>query len=511
MNKNFKKRIKFISGIFLMLFGLKSYTQFRVLGQPIKAETEYGLGGLDLNSDGTILALNDVSKIDVNNIISKNIFLKYNGSSWEKISEGYANIIPNKLRINASGNRLLISDDTEGVVLKDLGYQLRVGRVEAYEFKNDKWILMGSPFEGTETYQQFGFAIDISASGNRIIIGDPFINNKKGRALIYEFIENKWVQIGQDITEKTDFPFGPPYSISAGFSVAISADGNRVAVSSPNATTGQTGAIFAGSVSVYDFDATTKLWKLVGNKIIGKGKDERIGSKLVMNSAGTRLALTAVADNLSDPNTTNQVIEAYELKNGEWVRLGDDIVLPNAIDIQYNFEMSIDDSGNYIAYGNSDSENFTNLKGSAAVYELVNGKWQIVNQILTGSALNSRVGRSISVSGNGKVFAVVEVIENNSRNIVTPYCIKENLFINDFKFNNTKVYPNPSSSNINIDFLEEQENINLKIINNLGKIVLFKNFNNVKNILIDHGLPTGFYIMNVENGNNLFQHKLIVK
>lgn len=72
------------------------------------------------------------------------------------------------------------------------------------------------------------------------------------------------------------------------------------------------------------------------------------------------------------------------------------------------------------------------------------------------------------------------------------------------------IYPNPSISNINIDFGSFYNNIAIFIYDLSGKLILEKESYNTDRVNINHNLPSGAYILQCRDSNNLIVDQVFV-
>jgi hypothetical protein len=190
------------------------------------------------------------------------------------------------------------------------------------------WRQTGSDINGELPGDKSGWSVSMSNDGTRVAIGAPEVDGplltQVGYVRIYEYSSGVWTKLGQDIK-------GDIQGELKGFYVSLSADGSRVAISSPqwydsltssrgkvsvfefNGQTWtqiyyQTGpsrdsAFFADTVSLsgngeylsvggtkYIEDAPTIYWTQVGGDIDGEAADDRFGT-VALSSDGTRLAV----------------------------------------------------------------------------------------------------------------------------------------------------------------------------------------------------------------------------
>lgn len=106
-----------------------------------------------------------------------------------------------------------------------------------------------------------GTSVDISADGNTAIVGVPY-DGVTGGALIYVRNNGSWTQQGTKLSG-SDYKLGQFIGLSQGISVAISGDGNTVAIGDPNDND------FLGAV--YIFTRSNGTWTQQGNKLSASG------------------------------------------------------------------------------------------------------------------------------------------------------------------------------------------------------------------------------------------------
>ena len=120
--------------------------------------------------------------------------------------------------------------------------------VQAYEYlpQFDAWSLMGYKIYGDEDSDSFGLQVDMSHDGRRIAISAPSDSTGgelAGLTQIYDYIDQDWVQVGENIYGKDEFNY-------AGWSMSLSGDGKTVAVGSDwNAD----GGYKSGHVRIFEF------------------------------------------------------------------------------------------------------------------------------------------------------------------------------------------------------------------------------------------------------------------
>ena len=118
---------------------------------------------------------------------------------------------------------------------------------------------VGADIDGEYRNDRSGSAVALSADGNRVAIGateNTGSGGPWGHVRVFDWDGARWVQAGADIDAE---PGGGGF----GSAVALSADGNRVAIGAPFGSSAQ-----AGHVRVFDWDGT--VWVQAGADIDGE-------------------------------------------------------------------------------------------------------------------------------------------------------------------------------------------------------------------------------------------------
>ena len=140
----------------------------------------------------------------------------------------------------------------------------------------------------------------MSADGNRIAIGAILNNgraNDAGHVRVYTWNGTAWTKAGSDIDGEAAFDY-------LGYSVAMSADGNRIAIGAPLT---DDGGDMAGSVRVHTWNGTA--WAQTGATINGKAVMETAGHSVAMSANGTRIAIGAILDD----GVSTGIVRAYAM------------------------------------------------------------------------------------------------------------------------------------------------------------------------------------------------------
>ena len=254
---------------------------------------------------------------------------------------------------------------------------------------------LGLDLDGEAANDQSGYSVAMSADGNRIAIGARYNDgsgNNAGHVRVYTLANGTWTQTGADIN-------GEAAGDNSGWSVAMSADGNRIAIGAPY---NDGSAADSGHVRVYSWNGTA--WTQTGSDIDGEAADDQSGFSVSMSSDGTRIAIGAI---LNDGNgITAGHVRIYTLANDTWTQTGADIDGQDAGDYSsYSLDMSAD--GNHIVIGAISADH-------ARVFSLVNGAWLQTASDIDGEAAGDNSGFSVAMSASGTRIAVGATLNDNS-------------------------------------------------------------------------------------------------
>ncbi|HTY10737.1 MAG TPA: T9SS type A sorting domain-containing protein [Bacteroidota bacterium] len=164
----------------------------------------------------------------------------------------------------------------------------RVGAAWVFSRTAGVWSQQGSKLVGNDYVFSFfpasyqGWSVGLSADGNTAIVGGYYDNHATGAAWIYKRTDTVWSQVGSKLVSSY-------YSGQAqqGYSVAISGDGNTVAVG------GNDDAPYYGSAFIYVWNGTS--WVEQGNKLVG-GNNSAFGSAVALSSDGNTLVVGGSGD-----------------------------------------------------------------------------------------------------------------------------------------------------------------------------------------------------------------------
>ena len=148
------------------------------------------------------------------------------------------------LALSANGQRMVIGSHNSDVAATD------AGRIRVFDYSGSAWTLVGSAVNGTAAHSNFGWAVDINSAGDQIVVGARNSDSPAtdaGSVTAFTLISGTWTQRGQTIT-------GTAASEQAGYALAMSASGDRIVIGSPGRAVP---SAKTGEVRIFGFTATS--------------------------------------------------------------------------------------------------------------------------------------------------------------------------------------------------------------------------------------------------------------
>ena len=269
---------------------------------------------LAISGDGNTLVIGDAF-CSINGFYSGQVAMyTYKTGEWVQIGS----VINGSSAGNQCGHAVDISTNGK-IIAVSSPYNDKAGNdsgiTRMFELSGDQWIQKGDNISGEDSNNWSGYDVDLSWSGDTIIIGEIHNSDKNlnsGQVRVFSWTGTTWEKVGQDLNGILSNSF-------FGNSVSISADGTKVAIgedgfNSPN-------GLDVGNVSLFQLGATS--WEAYGNSISGTVKDESVGSSVSLSNDGLRVAVGAIESYFQ--NAGPGLFRVYDWDGSEWVQNGDDI------------------------------------------------------------------------------------------------------------------------------------------------------------------------------------------
>ena len=193
------------------------------------SDLDLSVYSVSLSGDGSSIALGGIPTVE-GGAVAK-VFKWYAGD-WAEQGTGIGETIGDTsylAELSADGATVVVSNYYITDADSNTGMGLDVRAFRWMENLQD-WQQFGSNMHANYESEKSGYFITLSRDGHRIGMGDPGRRNgsagSAGHAHIWEFNGAEWVQIGENI-------WGEAAGDQFGYSVSISGDGERLAVSAP--------------------------------------------------------------------------------------------------------------------------------------------------------------------------------------------------------------------------------------------------------------------------------------
>ncbi len=256
---------------------------------------------------------------------------------------------------------------------------------------NGVWIPQGGIPTGLTGNESLSGPAAFSADGSTLVIGDTGDNGGVGAALIFVKSNGVWTRQAKLVGSGSTVPD------QVGYAVAISADGNTVAV----------GGNF--SPGVWVFTRANGVWTQQGGILTGMGSGPSYyqGNAVGLSGDGNTLLI-------SDPSANNQIgqVWVFTRSNGVWTRQGNLSPTDPSGTSAVGTSIALSNDGKTaIVGGAGDNQN----TGAAWVFVNTNGAWTQQGPKLVGSGSigQSQQGQAVAISADGNTAIVGGPFDNN--------------------------------------------------------------------------------------------------
>jgi hypothetical protein len=342
--------------------------------------------------------------------------------------------------------------------------------------------------KGTDIYTTNGMStVTISADGNRVAVGDPNYNSQNGRTRIYDWIGGIW---------SLDAEIFGTVNNSSGTEIALSDNGNRIAIGEPwDDTNGSN----AGRIRVFNYCVTSASSInefACGTYTVPSGDETYTSSgvytdtiqnhhgcdsiltiNLTINYTSTRDTAAIVCNSFGWNGTTYSAsgIYLHTFTNAA----GCDSVVTLNLTIN-NVNLSVTQTSNVLS-----------ADEPGATYQWIN--------CFTMATINGATSQTYTVPANGD-YAVI-VTNNGCTDTSACYSVIEvGIIKNDFG-NRFLIYPNPSDGNFFIDLGNIYQSIAITLTDDVGKVIQFNESKVSQLLVVKITEPAGIYLLKIDSGD----------
>lgn len=192
---------------------------------------------IHLSRDGSYMA---VSIAGWNGYVGQVRSYRRTETGWEQAGTDITSEVPNDF----FGKTIRLAQTPAGLTLLFIGVPYN-NQVQVYQMVNDAWELYGEPITAGVDFtdqDEFGFDIDTSSDGQRVVVGIRCFDACRGAAQVFEHDGTTWEPLGQIIAGFADSYFGE--------AVDCDEDCNIIAVGAPEDCSDD-GSSCGGSVYVF--------------------------------------------------------------------------------------------------------------------------------------------------------------------------------------------------------------------------------------------------------------------
>jgi hypothetical protein len=376
------------------------------IGQNIIGESAYDYSGtsVSLNSDGNIVAIGAYSN-DGNGFNSGHVRVyKYIDNLWVKIGQDIDGEAPD----DQSGISISLSSDGNIVAVgayNNDGNGSNSGHVRVYKFLDNSWSQLGQDIDGQYANDKSGVSVSLSLDGNILAIGS-YNNNSNGinsgQVRIYNFIDNSWNQIGQDINGEASNDY-------SGYSVSLNSNGTIVAI---GAYANDGNGFNSGQVRVYKF--LDNSWNKLGEDIDGEASNDYSGISVSINSNGDILAVGAYYNDGNGSNSGH--VRVYKFLDNSWNKIADDID-GEAINDYSGRSVSLSSDGNTVAIGGYHNDENGSNSGHTRIFKIFDYSYLPISNICFPSETPIKTDQGII--NIDKINCNIHTIRGNSIKTIT--------------------------------------------------------------------------------------------
>jgi hypothetical protein len=297
----------------------------------------------------------------------------------------------------------------------DFGAWLKIQTPESMSLKkaefesNPYWNQVGSETYGgsidnTTSGDHFGRAVACSHDGTRVIVGAYVHSTDQGKVKVYDWNGSSWTLVGSTLTGVAD-------QDRFGYTVAISGDGNIIAVTAPYE---HSNGSDSGTVRVYylvgstwtilpDSGSLTETETGLVDTFVGSAANMYLGlGSLQLSYDGKTIAMLEYGYDISGKNDVGRVL-VYKYSNGAWSYKGTGATqfVGDTADSHFGFGMGMSEDSDHLVLGTLDAGHFVE------VYKWDGSSWGIKGaRISQPGSGNEYFGPAVSISNDGNTMAV---------------------------------------------------------------------------------------------------------
>ena len=358
-------------------------------------ESEFG-NGCSINGRGNIVATG-AYKYD-NNFINRGLVrvFKYDGSSWNQYGQDiFGRDLSNayfgyNVCLNNEGNILAVNSPASDAASSD-----RIMMVKVFKYDGSSWNQYGQDISGESTTDvySYGNAIFLNNDGDKLVVGEPAFNSKKGRVRTYQYQDStsKWVQFGQDLS-------GVVANEKLGSNVCFNSTGTIMTIGNNISHYN----VALNKVYIYKYNETSNIWESYGNTISVPNQPPSVS----LNDQGNILAI-GNTEGIDINHIRRGAVNVFVFDDSinDWKQYGQQIVTPTTGG-GFGFSVSLNSQGNILTA--SGPRDLYNRKGVVGFYKYneLSLTWESYGQELYANNATDLFGNSCSINDDGTIVSV---------------------------------------------------------------------------------------------------------
>lgn len=264
----------------------------------------------------------------------------------------------------------------------------------------------------------FGYSVAIADDGDTVAVGAPF-EDGLGAVYVFERVaEGVWVQ--QAYVKATQGEANDQF----GLSIALSADGNLLAVGA-HFEDGPANSI-NGCGAVYLYTRKDNAWSISNLvRASNAGAGDSFGHNVALSADGKTLAVGAYFEDSSDIGINGMkndnlafnsgAVYVFSFVNPNWEQKAYVKPLDTAANAEFGHAVALSTDGNTLAVGAPGENKNQDKPGAAYVFERAGAVWS-QKKLLTASNAGpgDRFGLSAAMSADGNTLAVGAYLEDSA-------------------------------------------------------------------------------------------------